>query len=103
MIASLPASTGGNSNKYAVSLAPDTGALLNFSMDSSARLENADFSGLETGTKAITDQLAASRDKLKHLQNQEQLLETQCKINQIKKISDPNLDCSSVSSSSTSK
>lgn len=98
-VASLPASAGGSRNKYSVTLAPATGALTNFAMDSDAVLESADLSGLETGTKAITDQLAARRkkpSKADQLDQQEKTLETQCKINAITKVNDPTLDCSSV-------
>jgi hypothetical protein len=99
VVASLPASAGGSRNKYSVTLAPATGALTNFAMDSDATLESADLSGLETGTKAITDQLAARRKKptkADQLGQQEKTLETQCKINAITKVNDPTLDCSSV-------
>jgi hypothetical protein len=97
VLGSLPADTGGSRTNYSVELAATTGALTNFILDADSKLNNVDLSGLETGTKSITDQLAARRTtKLQKLTNDEQVLEQQCKINAIKKVSDPTLDCSSV-------
>jgi hypothetical protein len=97
LTASLPANVGSSRSKYQVQLAPITGALTNFSMDSDARLEGADFTGLETASKSITDPIIAAKgNKLSKLQQDEQILEQQCKIYAIKKINDPNLDCSTV-------
>jgi hypothetical protein len=92
-VASLPANIGSSRSKYKVQIAPATGALTNFSMDSDAKLEGADFSGLESASKSTTDQ---AKSKLNKLRNDEQILEQQCKINAIKKVNDPNLDCSTV-------
>lgn len=97
VLSSLPVDTGGSRTNYSVELAATTGALTNFVLDADSKLNNVDLSGLETGTKSITDQLAARRTtNLQKLTNDEQVLEQQCKINAIKKVSDPNLDCSSV-------
>jgi len=97
VIASLPADTGGSRTKYSVELYGSTGALSNFAMDSDSQVSTADLSQLESGAKAITDPLAARRkSSLDRLTNEEQMLEQQCKINAIKKIEDPALDCSSV-------
>ena len=102
-IASLPASAGGSRNKYAVTLSSTTGALTNFAMDTDAVLESADLSGLESGTQAITNQLAAARQKKASKKDQQlESLQTQCKINAITKVNDPTLDCSSVLNSSDS-
>jgi hypothetical protein len=96
VIASLPADTGGSGAKYSVELSPTTGALMNFAVDSDSKLSGTDLTGLESGSKAITDQLAIRRNELKKLQNEEQTLEQRCKINAIRKVNDPSLDCSSV-------
>lgn len=100
IIAALPASTGGSRNKYAVTLSPVTGALTNFSMDSESRIGTLDVSPLEAGAQAIATPIATRNNKLAKLQSEEKILETQCSIDAIKKINDPSLDCSSVTSSS---
>ena len=63
-VASLPAGIGSIRSKYKVQIAPVTGALTNFSMDSDAKLEGSDFSGLESASKSVTDPITTSKNKL---------------------------------------